>query len=58
MKEGGKPLEAYSKEQDDMRREAVSDWKERYIRFGIWEELDSRRDKAKAEQEAKEKSNE
>jgi hypothetical protein len=58
MKEGGKPLEAYSKEQDDMRRQAVSDWKERYIRFGIWEELDYRRDKAKAEQESKEKSNE
>jgi hypothetical protein len=46
------------KEEDDMRRQATSDWKERYIRFGIWEELDSRRDKAKAEQEAKEKSNE
>jgi hypothetical protein len=58
MKEGDKPLEAYSKEQDDMRRQSVSDWKERYIRFGIWEELDYRRDKAKAEQEAKEKSNE
>jgi hypothetical protein len=58
MKEGGKPLEAYSQEQDDMRRQAVSDCKERYIRFGIWEELDSRRDKSKAEQEAKEKSSE
>ena len=58
MKEGGKPLEAYSQEQDDMRRQAVSDWKERYIRFGTWEELDSRRDKGKAEQEGKEKSNE
>lgn len=41
-----------------MRRQAVSDWKERYIRFGIWEELDHRRDNAKAEQETKEKSNE
>ena len=58
MKEGDKPLEEYSKEQDDMRRQAVSDWKERYIRFGIWEELDQRRDKLKAEQEKKEKSNE
>jgi hypothetical protein len=45
-------------EEDDMRRKATSDWKERYIRFGIWEELDYRRDKAKAEKEAKEKSNE
>ncbi len=50
--------EEYNREYDDMRRQAVSDWKERYIRFGIWEELDHRRDKAKAEQEAKEKSNE
>ena len=58
MKEGGKPLEAYSQEQDDMRRQAVSDWKERYIRFGICEELDQRRDKAKAEQQIKEKTNE
>ena len=58
MKEGNKPLESYSQEQDDMRRQSVSDWKERYIRFGIWEELDNRRDKAKAEQEVKEKSNE
>ena len=44
------------KEEDDMRRQATSDWKERYIRFGIWEELDQRRDKAKAEQEAKDKT--
>ena len=58
MSHEGRPLESYSKEKDDMRRQEVSDWKERYIRFGIWEELDYRRDKAKAEQEAKEKSNE
>lgn len=56
MKEQGKRLEAYSQEQDDMRRQAVSDWKERYIRFGIWKELDYRRDKAKAEQKPKEKA--
>ena len=43
MKEGGKPLEAYSQEQDDMRRQAVSDWKERYLRFNIGEELDQRK---------------
>ena len=49
MKEGGKPLEAYSQEQDDMRRQAVSDWKERYFRFNIGEELDQR----KKEKEAK-----
>ena len=43
MKEGGRPLEAYSQDQDDMRRQAVSDWKERYLRFNIGEELDQRK---------------
>jgi hypothetical protein len=48
MKEGGKPLEAYSQEQDDMRRQAVSDWKERYLRFNIGEELDQRKKEKEA----------
>jgi len=55
MKEEGRPLEAFSKQEDDMRRQAVIDWKEKYIRFGIWKELDDRRDRAKAEQELREK---
>ena len=37
------------KEEDDMRRQATSDWKERYLRFNIGEELDQR----KREKEAK-----
>ena len=37
------------KEEDDMMRQATSDWKERYLRFNIGEELDQR----KKEKEAK-----
>ena len=38
-----------NQEEDDMRRQATSDWKERYLRFNIGEELDQ----IKKEKEAK-----
>jgi hypothetical protein len=38
-----------NQEEDDMMRQATSDWKERYLRFNIGEELDQR----KKEKEAK-----
>jgi hypothetical protein len=38
-----------NQEEDDMRRQATSDWKERYLRYNIGEELDQR----KKEKEAK-----
>ena len=32
-----------NQEEDDMRRQATSDWKERYLRYNIGEELDQRK---------------
>ena len=47
-----------NQEEDDMRRQATSDWKERYLRFNIGEELDQRKKEKEAkanETETKEK---